>query len=467
MPTAITKAWSLFFGIALIMLGGSLQGTLIGVRGSLENFSINLLGMVVTGYFIGFLLGSVAVPRMVAHVGHVRVFAALASLASTAAIAHLLLIDPWAWFAIRVLSGFSYAGLYVVAESWLNSAANNQNRGQLLSIYMIIVLGGMAGGQMLLNLWDPLGFELFVLASALVSIALIPITLTIGRVPFFRRPEHFKIKKLFQASPLGVVGAFLVGITHAVILGMGPVYAARIFPNDRTDLIAWFIAIFVIGGLAMQWPVGRLSDRFDRRKVIIGCAFVATLASLIAGMIGMIGEELFGDAQSSYIGLLVTCLVLGGVSMPLYSLCGAHTNDHLSQRQIVGASATLVLVGGFGLTIGPYLTVGLMNLGGPSGFFWMLALVHFGIVGYGLYRMLRRDAVPMDQQRQYQAVSLRTSPIAQAMAAMEMVESESESKPESESVRDEGSDRKGDEGETSAAAEEASALPEAGAESAR
>ena len=426
MPTAFTKAWPLFFGIALIMLGGGLQGTLIGVRGSLEEFGTGLLGMVVTGYFIGFLFGSVAVPRMVAHVGHVRVFAALASLASTAAIVHLLFIDPWAWFAIRLLSGFSYAGLYVVAESWLNSAADNQNRGRLLSIYMIIVSGGIAGGQMLLNLSDPIGFELFVLASVLVSVALIPITLTIGRVPFFRNPEQFdivklfrQIVKLFHASPLGVVGAFFVGIVHAGLFGMGPIYAAQVFPIDRTDLIAWFVAIFGLGGLVMQWPIGWLSDRFDRRKVIVGCALTAALAALIAGMIA---EGMFGG--TSYIGLLITCFVMGGVSLPLYSLCGAHTNDHLTKRQMVGASAILVLVGGFGLVIGPYLSVGMMKLTGPSGFFWLMVLVHFAIGGYGLYRMLRRDSVPMDQQRQYLAVSLRASPIAQAAAAMEAVEPE-------------------------------------------
>ncbi|WP_025771329.1 MFS transporter [Thioalkalivibrio sp. HK1] len=426
MPTTITKAWSLFFGIALIMLAGGLQGTLIGVRGSLEDFSINLLGMVVTGYFIGFLFGSVAVPRMVAHVGHVRVFAALASLASTAAIAHLLFIDPWAWLVIRLLSGFSYAGLYVVAESWLNSAATNQNRGQLLSIYMIIVSGGMFGGQMLLNVSDPIGFELFVLASVLVSVALIPITLTIGRVPFFRRPEHFdigklfdEIKKLFHSSPLGVVGAFFVGIVQAGVFGMGPVYGAQVFSSARADLISMFVASFLLGGLVMQWPVGRLSDYFDRRKVIVGCALGAAVATLIAGMIA---EGVFGPM--SYTALLITCFFVGGISLPLYSLCGAHTNDHLTRRQMVGASATLVLVGGFGLIIGAPLTSVTMSVVGPSGFFLVLVLVHISIGGYGLFRMLRRDSVPMDQQRQYQAVNLRTSPIAQAAAAMEAVEPE-------------------------------------------
>ena len=402
MLAAISSAWALLLGIVLIMLGNGLQGTLLGVRATLEGFGTAVTGLVMTGYFVGFLAGSVIVPRLLANVGHIRVFAALASLASGAALLHTVFVAPLAWGLIRIITGFCFAGLYVVAESWINDAATNRTRGQLLSVYMIMVMGGMGSGQLLMNLSDPRGFELFVLISVLVSFALIPITLSVGRAPAFAAPESIGVRALFRASPLGVAGAFLVGIVHSAMFSMGAVYGTEIgLAVDRTAL---FIAVFLFGGLVLQWPIGWLSDRFDRRRVIVAAAWVATGAS-VAGAAGGI---------ESFALLIASTAVLGGMSMPLYSLCSAHTNDHLTPRQIVAASATLVLVGGFGLTLGPLLAATLMHLTGPPGFFWLLTLVHGGIGAYGLYRMVRRDPVPLEEQRTYDPVSLRTSPVVHA-----------------------------------------------------
>ena len=407
MLAAISSAWALLLGIALIMLGNGLQNTLLGVRATLEGFGTGVTGLVMTAYFVGFVAGSVIVPRLLANVGHVRVFAALASLASGATLAHTVFVAPLSWGLIRVATGFCFAGLYVVAESWINEAATNRTRGQLLSIYMIMVLGGTGSGQLLMNLSDPRSFELFVLVSVLISFALIPITLSVGRAPPFEAPESIGIRALFRASPLGVTGAFLIGIAHSALYAMGPVFGTQI--GLGVERVALFIAVALFGGLVLQWPIGWLSDRFDRRRVIVAVAWVAATASLAAGTGGI----------DSYIVLIASTALLGGMSMPLYSLCGAHTNDHLTPRQIVAASATLVLVGGIGLTMGPLLAAVLMQLGGPPGIFWLLTLVHACIGAYGLYRMMRRDPVPLDEQRTYDPVSTRTSPIVQAQTGGE------------------------------------------------
>ena len=263
--------------------------------------------------------------------GHIRVFAALASLASGATLVHTVFVTPLSWGLIRVATGFCFAGLYVVAESWINEAATNKTRGQLLSIYMIMVLGGTGSGQLLMNLWDPRGFELFVMVSVLISFALIPITLSVGRAPAFEAPESIGLRALFRASPLGVTGAFLIGIAHSALYAMGPVFATEI--GLTIERVALFIAVALYGGLVLQWPIGWLSDRFDRRRVIVAVAWVAATASLVAGVGGI----------DSYAVLVAATALLGGMSMPLYSLCGGayqrppHTAPDRRRQRHAGA----------------------------------------------------------------------------------------------------------------------------------
>jgi MFS family permease len=206
MMVAVRSCWALLLGIALMMLGNGLQGSLLGIRASLEGFPTTATGILMSGYFAGFLAGSVLAPKLVARVGHVRVFAALASLASTAILVHVVWVNPVTWTVIRLVSGFCYAGLYVVCESWLNDQATNETRGQLLSIYMVVMLGGAAGGQGLLNLADPSGVNLFILVSVLVSLSLIPMLLSTGQMPPFDAPRPVGIRQLYHVSPTGVVG---------------------------------------------------------------------------------------------------------------------------------------------------------------------------------------------------------------------------------------------------------------------
>jgi MFS family permease len=412
MVAAVASSWALFVGIALMMLGNGLQGSLLGIRASLEGFPTTVTGILMSGYYAGFLVGSVLAPKLVARVGHVRVFAALASLASSAILVHVLWIDPASWTVIRLVTGFCYAGLYVVAESWLNDQASNQTRGQLLSAYMVVVLGGAAGGQILLNLADPSGSGLFILVSILISLSLIPLLLSTGRTPPFETPSPVGIRQLYRVSPTGVVGYFGTVMAHGAYFGMGAVYGRAIGLSIRD--ISVFMSLMLLGGMFLQWPIGRLSDAWDRRQVLTAVTFLAALFALLAGM----------TAGHSLLGLFVATALFGGTSLPLYSLCIARTNDCLARDQMVQASGALVLIGGIGAVFGPIsAALGMQSLG-AAGFFWWLAAIHAAIGLFALYRMTRRRALPRASQGSYVAVAPRVSPVASALYA-EVAEAES------------------------------------------
>jgi MFS family permease len=394
------SAWALLLGMAFIMLGNGLQGTLLGLRATLEGFPTTVTGFVMTGYFVGFLLGSTIAPKIVAKVGHIRVFAALASLASVSALVHAILVDPYSWGAMRVVTGFAYAGLYVVAESWLNDRATNKNRGQILSIYMVVTYGGMTAGQFLLNVGDPASFDLFLLISVMVSLALVPISLTAVSAPTFDAPSPVGLRQLYTISPLGVAGGLANGLSNGVIFGMGAVYAnARGMSNAEISL---FMGLVLLGGMLLQWPVGRISDLLDRRKVIIGVTALAAFLALIAGS--------FPDMPLW--SLLVLTFLLGGMSLPMYSLCGSHLNDFLEPKQMVAASSAYVLVSGLGAILGPTSASLAMHLAGPEGFFLLLGLVNCFIALFALWRMTRRASMPLEDQGTFVSMPPRGSPVA-------------------------------------------------------
>lgn len=405
MVAAVGSSWALFLGIAFIMLGSGLQGSLLGLRAELEGFPTAVIGLVMTSYYVGFLAGSTIVPRLVTRVGHIRVFAALASLASVAVLVHSILIDPMSWAAMRLVTGFCYAGLYVVAESWLNNRATNETRGQLLSIYMVVMLAGMASGQFLLNVADPVGFELFILASVLVSLALIPILLTAIPAPDFDEPSPISLRALYRISPLGIIGTLGTGVAQGGLVGMGAVYAKS--SGMSIAEISLFMACTLFGGMLFQWPIGRLSDHFDRRRVL---TVVTILAALWAFMATAITGP-FASAVPSW-SLFLLAGLFGGMSMPMYSLTIAHTNDFLEPKHMVAASGTLVLVGGIGAVMGPITLAGTMSIMGPSGFFWGLGVVHAVIGAYALYRMTARQAMPLEDQGAYVSVPPSASLVA-------------------------------------------------------
>ncbi len=410
MLSVLRSTWSLFFGIGLIMLCNGLQVTLLGVRAALAGFPTTVTGLIMTAYYLGFLGGSQLVPRFIRGVGHVRVFAALAALASSAVLVHGVFVNPWVWINMRLLTGFCYAGLYVVVESWINERASNESRGQLLSIYMLVSLGGFAGGQMLLNVGSPQGIDLFILASVLVSVALVPISLTPIQAPLFDQSEHISLSRLYHSSPLGVVGMMGSGVANGMLLGMGAVYAASL--GMSVSQISGFMVATQIGALLLQWPVGQLSDRFDRRLILTLVTFLAAAVALL-----VIPTE-----TSRGWSLLILIGLFGGLNLPMYSLCIAHTNDHLSPRQMIAASGTLVLANGIGASIGPLGGALLMERLGPAGFLLGLAATHTAIGVFALYRITRR-AAPVEQGV-FVAVDPQSASVAVTLAAEEQLEQE-------------------------------------------
>jgi MFS family permease len=405
MVAAVASVWALLLGMALLMIGNGLQGSLLGVRASLEGFPTTVTGLLMSGYYIGFLASSTLTPKLVARVGHIRVFGALASLASIAILIHAVLVQPFTWGLMRLVSGFCYAGLYVVAESWLNDQASNQTRGQLLSVYMVVSLGGMAIGQVLLNLADPAGFKLFILVSVLISLAVIPMLLSARPGPPFAALAKVSPRELYRISPLGVVGALATGIAQGAFFGMAAVYGRTVGFSVRE--ISFFIGSWLLGGVLLQWPIGRLSDALDRRLVL-------TLATFSAALLTLLCPLLVGRSE---LGLLLATALFGGLNLPMYSLCIAHTNDFLRPEQIVRASGTLVLAAGVGSAFGPVTAGLMMTVIGPAGFFWWLAAIHAAIGLFAIWRMTRRRALPSAEQGAYVAMPPRATPTASALRA--------------------------------------------------
>ncbi|MEO0503854.1 MAG: MFS transporter, partial [Pseudomonadota bacterium] len=275
----LTSAWALLLGMFLLMIGNGMQGTLLGIRGEIEGFSTLEMSIVMSAYFAGFLGGSRMAPNMIRRVGHVRVFAALASLISAVMILYPTFADPWIWTLGRVLIGFCFSAVYVTAESWLNDAADNSNRGKALSLYMVVMTVGIVVSQYLLLTADPSGFVLFVIPSVLVSIAITPILLSISPVPAFDTTKPMTLRALFNVSPLGCVGMFLLGGVFAAQFGMAPVYGTQ--AGLSVAEISTFVSTFFIGAVLLQYPIGWLSDRFDRRLLIFSVAIIGLLGSML------------------------------------------------------------------------------------------------------------------------------------------------------------------------------------------
>ena len=408
------SSWALFLGIGLLMVGNSMQGTLLGIRGGLEGFDPTVMGFVMAAYFIGFLGGSWVTPGMIRRVGHVRVFAALASLISAAFIIYAVFVNPWAWALMRLIVGFGFSGVYVVAESWVNDAADNEHRGQALSAYMIIQMLGIVLGQALINLSNPGGYDLFILMSVLVSISFAPILLSASPAPVAAAGERMSITELFKSSPLGCVGSMLLGGIFSALFGMAVIYAGEL--DFSVETTAAFVSTIYIGGMLLQYPIGWISDRMDRRRVIV----MATILGTGACALGIVGA-------SSKPALFVAAFVLGGVANPLYSLLIAHTNDFLPPEKMASASSGLVFLNGLGAMFGP-VTVGyMMQWFGPNGFFLFNAVLCAIISAYAAYRMTQRAAIDPEEAGSYVAVPTRSVVAAEVAAEIyydEVVENE-------------------------------------------
>ena len=379
--------------MALLLLGSGLQGTLLGIRGAIEAFSPTFIGLIMTAYYVGFAAGCFWGARMIERVGHIRAFAAFASLASAATIIFPVIVEPYSWLALRVLAGYCFAILYMAIESWLNDRIPNESRGRLLAVYMIVNLGSIAGAQQLLNLADPGGFVLFVLSSVLVSLALVPVSLTASSAPTAVPTDRMSLGELYTNSPLAVVGAFAIGLANGAMWGLIPL--ASIQTGYTTADIATFMSVVVLGGVALQWPVGRLSDMLDRRHVIIMAATVMCAVSVALYIFAS------GDRNIA----LALAFILGGMNLVIYPLCAAHINDRITQEDVIQANAALLLVLGVGAASGPLIGGLVMDGFGPLSLYLYMAGVAALFVLFALYRLRVSEPVPESEQVAFEPVT--------------------------------------------------------------
>lgn len=403
MVQVLKSAWALLLGMGLLMIGNGMQGTLLGIRGEIEAFSTLEMSVIVSGYFLGFLGGSRMAPGMIRRVGHVRVFAALASLISAVMILYPTLVDPFAWTLGRVLIGFCFSAVYVTAESWLNNAATNETRGQALSLYMIVQTTGIVVAQALLLTADPSGYVLFVIPSILVSIAITPILLSISPTPAFDTTKPMSLRELFGFSPLGCVGMFLLGGVFSAQFGMSAVYGTQ--AGLSIPQISTFVSIFFVGAIVTQYPIGWISDRMDRRRLIVLVSCVGAGGALIGALLGGLFPM-----------LLLAAFLMGGASNPLYSLLIAHTNDFLEVEDMASASGGMVFINGLGAITGPLITGWAMDVVGPPGF-WIFSGALIAILAvYGVYRATQRPSIPVEDTGSFVTMSPSVTRVAVELA---------------------------------------------------
>lgn len=396
MTNMLASVWALLLGIVLIMLGNGMHFTLIGLRGGVEGFSSAELSIVTSAYFLGFLSGARFTPALIQRVGHVRVFAALGSFISAALIAFTLVAEPWAWTVLRIVVGFCMSGVYVVAESWLNHATTNENRGKMLSAYMLAQTLGIIGAQGLLTLGDAANAALFIGASILVSISFAPILLSVQPAPAVEVAKPGGLKDLLEASPLGTIGIFLLGSIYASQSGMGAVFGNEI--GMTANQIALFVAMLFGGAILMQLPIGWLSDRIDRRKIICGTAFLGAVA---CGFGYMAKNPPVWLSVDPLIPIMAAGFFAGGMTTPLYALLLAYTNDNVPAEDMPAISGGLVFTFGLGAILGPLGAGFAMDAIGPFAFWIVLGCTFSVITLYALYRMSRTEATPVSEMDAY------------------------------------------------------------------
>ena len=401
-PTVVA-IWPLFAGLSLIGLAIGVQGSLLGVRAAIEGFDDLLIGLLMSCYFAGFLAGSLLTPRMIQRVGHIRIFAALSAVASVTILVHALFINPWAW----ALTGFAFSTIYVVSESWLNQSSTNTNRGQILSVYTTILLAGICAGQFMLNVADPSGFTLFILISVMVSVAAVPILLSVVQTPPIEETERVSISHLWYRTRVGVIAIIVSQWVSSILFSMGAVYVTKL--GFTVYQVANFMGAMMAGGMFLQWPLGKLSDTIDRRWVI---GFASVSAVFLAIVISFINE-----ASVWLYGLI---FLFGGCSLSLYSIVVAFTNDHLRPAEIVPASGTIILISGLTSITGPITAVFWLQIFGLKSFFLLIAVSLLGMGVMSIWRVLTIPALPAEYKVQ-STLQAAAAPVGTLLHAEEEV----------------------------------------------
>lgn len=386
MRQALAPVAALLIGVSILLTGQGLQGTLLPVRASLESFSTISIGVMGALYFLGFTLGCLRGGELVRRVGHVRVFAAMTALASAVPLLHGLFVNAWSWGILRMVTGFCFAALFMVIESWLNETATNENRGTIFSAYTVITLTVMAAGQMMLLLQDPENLYLFAVASVLVSLAAVPVALSVAPSPGIPVSVNLDLPRLYRISPAGTLGCLATGFANGAFWGLAPVFTTDL--SGDVSLAAWFMTTTVFGGAVAQWPLGYLSDRIGRRKIQTASALggfgVAVCILLFASGLGMVSIALLGAAW-------------GAFAFPLYAISVAHANDHADPSEYVMVSGGLLLMYGAGAIAGPFVASAMMTAVGPLGLYLFTAGIHALLVIYTLQRIVRRESAPSEE----------------------------------------------------------------------
>ena len=400
MGKLIKNSWALFLGYGVLIVAHGLQGNLLGVRAVLENFNIIATGALMSGYFVGYFVGANVVPNLVGKVGHIRVFAAFASTASLSILLHSVIVDPYVWILGRFITGFSIISIFVVVESWLNDRATNRTRGKVLSIYMIITFIGIGLGNLLLNFSNPKQYEPFILVSLLLSIALVPILLTKRKPPTFKKISSIKIKELYNISPLATFSMFCTGFIHPSIFAMGAVYGALM--NFSILEISFYLFLITISGAIFQWPIGYLSDRFDRRIILIITTLLGSVLTILCFFSvsespdfinlspdwKMILQHITNHRMLFYIFISL----YAGMALPMFSLNLAYINDFLPKEKFVSAGSGMQIIFGLSAMTAPFICSFFMKQFGPNGMFIFLFIFQTLIGLFGIYRMTRRSA---------------------------------------------------------------------------
>lgn len=398
MLLAIQPVRSLLLSIFMLMAGSGFLATLISLRLERGGSGTMTIGFVATAYFGGLMIGALRAADIVRRVGHIRAFAAFVALLSASTLSYVLLAHPLFWTGLRLIDGICVAGVFVCLESWLNDRSGPDVRGSVLAAYMVALYSGQAIGQLLLGASGALPAIPFQIASILISLAIIPLCLTRSSAPAPAEASAFSIRSLLAASPLGAAGAVATGLMLGAFYGLAAVHVRRL-GLDLAET-ARFMMIVILGGVALQWPLGRLSDRHDRRRVIIGSFAAAALVSIALAL-----------RESGGFPLLALGALFGGLSFALYPLCVAHCNDRLLETERVAASGRLVLLYSTGAALGPVCAAAFMNAAGTGGLFLFIALCAGLALIFGLWRQSATDPVPHAEQQEFQILP-RTTPMA-------------------------------------------------------
>ena len=406
----IVSSWALFTGFGLIMLAHALQGTLLNVNAVFFNFSDFEIGYVFSGYFIGYLFSSIQCPKLIKNVGHIRVFAAFASLGSIAILLHWIVINPIAWLIFRMITGFSFAAIYIVCESWLNDRADNKSRGQLIGFYMIVLYFSTSAGGMLVNLRTTTDAHLFILTSLLISLALVPILLTKKPAPDFSTPKFLSLKELYTKSPMAFVGSFSIGMVYSALFGLMGVFGAKIGLSIFQISILVFVNMFV--GAIFQYPVGKISDKYDRRTILLSLNIIAIASLIFIYLLGSLSFNL----------LLVFIGIHSAVSLPYYAVVISHMNDFLEKDEIVSGSSTLTLVNALGMVMGPMLASGFMAYFGAYGYFLYMIVIYCLVAPYNFFRIrVGRTSNIYEENTPSMIVPRTASPVGMQLASDQII----------------------------------------------